>query len=154
MQRTWDKIKAYLSNWKTTNFGNGTYINTGSITINSKSRLSLNDASEIVLNASDLRLKGFGEIRIPLFGDSLTVTKGYGIALLYNQNISNKDENATITNNSGRKIRVIAISVTSTTGTSLRVQNKAVNDLTGENTASITLTSNVPTLIIWSTYYA
>lgn len=30
----WDKVKEYLTNWKTTNFGNGTYNNSGSITVN------------------------------------------------------------------------------------------------------------------------
>ena len=37
MQRTWDRIKAYLntwiSGWKTTNFGSGTYNNNGSLSI-------------------------------------------------------------------------------------------------------------------------
>lgn len=33
LQRTWDRIKAYLTTWKTTNFGSGTYSNSGSITV-------------------------------------------------------------------------------------------------------------------------
>lgn len=31
LQRVWDKIKEYLTNWKTSGFGSGTYNNTGSI---------------------------------------------------------------------------------------------------------------------------
>lgn len=41
MQRTWDKIKAYLTTWRTTNFGNGTYNNAGSITVNADSTLKV-----------------------------------------------------------------------------------------------------------------
>lgn len=51
MQRTWDKIKAYLSNWKTTNFGNGTYSNSGSITINENSTLRVEKVLNDVLGS-------------------------------------------------------------------------------------------------------
>lgn len=33
LQRAWDRIKAYLTTWKTTNFGSGTYQNFGIINI-------------------------------------------------------------------------------------------------------------------------
>lgn len=46
MQRTWSRIKAYLTTWKTTNFGSGTYSNAGSLTIYSSGSVRFGDNSE------------------------------------------------------------------------------------------------------------
>lgn len=149
-----------MDEWKANNLGLGSYTissssslsikNDSSAVINHDSKLNLDDTAEIDLDNSSFTIRGRGEIRMSNYGDSLTVSRGYGIGLLFNQRINGSEINATITNNCGYKIRIIAISVTSKTGTSLRVQNKTVNSIVGENTVSIALTNNVPTLIMWS----
>lgn len=41
----WSKIKQYLGTWKTSNFGTGTYENSGRITLNSGARIYISEST-------------------------------------------------------------------------------------------------------------
>lgn len=47
LQRTWDRIKSYLTTWKTTNFGSGTYSNSGKLNMYNGSSLTLAENFEV-----------------------------------------------------------------------------------------------------------
>lgn len=162
----WDKIKSwissylvtsnisdlnsYMDDWKATNFGSGSYTvsSSSSLSIRNDSSVTLNRESQIDLDDDKFVIKGSGEIRVA--SNRFTITRRFGIALLFNSRADGQEMNTDITNDSGEELRVIAISVTSKAGTALRVQNKTVGAYyTGSYTLSIPLTHGVPTLIMW-----
>lgn len=50
LERVWDRIKSYLTTWKTTNFGSGTYTNSGSLTISSSGSVTFGDSNELIVS--------------------------------------------------------------------------------------------------------
>ena len=68
MEHTWAKIKSwiqtYLSSWKTTNFGNGTYNNAGNIKVDSESSLMIENAGSgfhgrVKVNNDEIAIESF-----------------------------------------------------------------------------------------------
>lgn len=142
-----------MDDWKANNFGSGSYAvsSSSSLSVRNDSSVTINRESVIDLDDNRFEIIGYGEIKIARPGGlSLTIKRRFGIALLYNVAADGKEHNADITNDSGEELRVIAISVTNKTGTTLRVQNKTVGAYyTGNYTLSFPLTNGVPTLIMW-----
>lgn len=114
LQRTWDKIKAYLTNWKTTNFGSGTYSNSGSITVNENSAFevdkitSYNTMGHPVVVGSKAIANS-----ICLFTAMLTainqrvyITEASGMAIVIKTSL-----NPMIVNNTGKSITYVLIAI-------------------------------------------
>ena len=53
----WDKIKSYLTTWKASNFGTGTYSNSGTLTIGTRGEFQLANNTKLRMDSDTLYFK-------------------------------------------------------------------------------------------------
>ena len=114
LEHAWDRIKSYLTTWKTTNFGSGTYLNSGSlligqnIAIEAGYTLILNQATRIGTRFSVDNLE-IVNAREASAQQPFYILKTRGMAIIYKY--VTMFANVVARNNSGVTITLGAISL-------------------------------------------
>ena len=128
----WDKIKSYLTTWKTSNFGAGTYEISGTATVESLYTSFLGNGDNIAL----MNLKRELIVRTP-----------YGVGMLIpNQENASYGGTTRVTNQSGYKIAVLCIAFNSTSSSP---DDRLITYYTIENGSLWEFNCSFSALYIW-----
>ena len=143
----WDKIKSYLTTWKTSNFGTGTYYNYG--TINQEGLLTVGTSGRLEVGSGFTLYSGLCNNPQGVYAISHRISTVHGIAYICG-NASTYAKS--IVNDSTRKILVTSIPIPANSNTQFDtvVSQAMVVEVEAGASSAITPTGNYQgALIIW-----